>query len=207
MDNIKVNALKNSLSYDAYVELVGSLVDNGSTTGPNQSEGLVNYTKLNFKRMSRWNKTIKVSETLIAAVNSIPFDMKWAVISEAWCGDAAQNIPYIAQLAKASANVEMQIVLRDENLAFMDQYLTNGSRSIPKVVFMKADNLEDLATWGPRPKIVQEKVVEFKKEDASIITFEKFVESIHAWYAKDKNNALENELLVIFHSLKESITA
>ena len=207
MYTTKVTPLKDPISYDVYIEMVKSLVEKGLTTGPDQSEVLINYTKLNFKRMTRLNKTIEVSEELIKAVNSIPFNMKWVVISEAWCGDAAQNLPYIAHLAKASGNVELNIVLRDQNLDLMDQYLTNGSRSIPKVVFMKADTLEEIATWGPRPNIVQEKVVEFKKGNTPNITFEKFSESIHAWYAKDKNNALNNELLVIFHALKESNTA
>lgn len=207
MINTKITALEGSISYDTYIEIVKDLVEKGKTTGTDQSESLVNYTKLNYKRMTRLNKTIKLSEQIIEAVKTLPFNMMWVVITEAWCGDAAQNIPFIAQLAKASANVDLRIVLRDENLEFMDQYLTNGSRSIPKVIFMKADNLEELAIWGPRPEEIQKKMMEYKNNTPVDLPYEKFAESIHAWYAKDKNGALESELLVTFHSIKESLLA
>lgn len=131
--------------------------------------------------------------------------MTWVVIAEAWCGDAAQNIPYIALLAKACENVEMRIVLRDENLEFMDTYLTNGSRSIPKMVVFKTERLEEITTWGPRPDFIQEQVLAFKKEAPADLPYEKFAESIHGWYAKDKNKALDTELFTTFQSIKESI--
>lgn len=206
MKTTNLNAIANSISYDDYIELVSKLVETEATTGPDQTEILVNFTKLNYKRMTRLNKTVHVSDQLVETISKLPFNMKWLVIAEAWCGDAAQNIPYLALLAKACANVEMSVVLRDENLDFMDKYLTNGARSIPKAVIFKADDLEQIATWGPRPDIIQEKVVAFKKEAPADLTYEKFAESIHGWYAKDKNHALELELFAIFNSIKESIS-
>lgn len=205
MKNTNLNAIANSISYDAYIELVGKLVETNATSGPDQSEILVNFTKLNYKRMTRLNKTILVSDQLVESISTIPFNMKWIVIAEAWCGDAAQNIPYLAMLAKACANVEMRVLLRDQNLDFMDNHLTIGARSIPKAVIFKTDDLEEIATWGPRPNFIQEQVVAFKKEAPADLSYEKFAESIHGWYAKDKNHALESELFAIFNSIKESI--
>ena len=199
------SALATAMTYEAYMDMFENLVKTDATTGVDQSEMLVNFTKLNYRRMTRLNKTITVSDKLVAGISEIPFKMKWIIISEAWCGDAAQNIPYIAQLAKACENVELSLVLREENLEFMDQYLTNGGRSIPKVVFLKADGLEEIATWGPRPEIIQNKVVEFQQNAPADVPYEKFAETIHAWYAKNKNDALETELLTISQSLKETI--
>lgn len=204
MKNPKLTAIANSISYDAYIELVGKLVETNATTGNDQSEVLANFTKLNYKRMRRLNKTVQVSDQLVKTVSALPFNMKWVVVAEAWCGDAAQNIPYIALLAEACANVEIRIVLRDENLEFMDNHLTNGARSIPKVIIFKADDLEEIISWGPRPAFIQEQVIAFKKDAPVDLSFEKFAESIHGWYAKDKNHALETELFAIFNSIKES---
>ena len=205
MNNTIAKAFANAMTYDEYMDKFENLVKTDATTGADQSELLVNFTKLNYRRMTRLNKTVKPSEKLIADISEIPFKMEWIIISEAWCGDAAQNIPYVAQLAKACDNVELSIVLRDENLEFMDQYLTNGGRSIPKVIFLKAAGLEEMSTWGPRPEIIQEQVVEFQKNAPEDLSYEKFAETIHAWYAKNKNEALETELLTIFQSLKETI--
>ena len=205
MKNTNLNAIANSISYDAYIEFVGKLVETNATTGPDQSEILVNFTKLNYKRMTRLNKTVNVSDNLVETISALPYNMKWVVIAEAWCGDAAQNIPYLALLAKACPNVEMRVVLRDENLDFMDKHLTNGARSIPKAVIFKTDDLEEIATWGPRPDFIQEQVIAFKKDAPADLSYEKFAESIHGWYAKDKNHALETELFGIFNSIKESI--
>ncbi|NEN22658.1 thioredoxin family protein [Cryomorpha ignava] len=204
MKTTNLNAIANSISYGTYIELVGKLVETNATTGPDQSEVLVNFTKLNYKRMTRLNKTVHVSDQLIETVSSLPFNMKWVVVAEAWCGDAAQNIPYIALLAKACANVEIRIVLRDENLDFMDNHLTKGARSIPKAVIFKADDLKEIASWGPRPAIIQEQVMAFKKDAPIDLSYEKFAESMHGWYAKDKNKSLETELFTIFHSIKET---
>lgn len=205
MKNVSLKAIENSMSYNAYIELIEQLTKTNATTGPDQSEFMVNYTKLNYKRMTRLNKTIVVSNQLVEIISGIPFNMTWVVIAEAWCGDAAQNIPYIAKLAEASANVDLRIVLRDENPEFMDNYLTNGGRSIPKVVIFKTDGLEELTTWGPRPEIIQQQILAYKKDTSPEQDYQKFVESIHAWYTKDKNQALEAELIFLFESVAEQV--
>jgi hypothetical protein len=39
----------------------------------------------------------------------------WLVISEGWCGDAAQLLPIINKMAVESGKIDLRIVLRDEN--------------------------------------------------------------------------------------------
>lgn len=203
--NYTLNAIpEDTMTYDEYIRKVSALVDNKATSGGDQSESLVNYTYLNFRRMSRLNKTIIMDATLIAAAEDYGRKMVWVAITEAWCGDAAQNLPYIAKLANIAANVELKLVYRDEHPAFMDRYLTNGGRSIPKVIAFDVATGEELFVWGPRPHIVQQMVMEYKSlPETEKLPFEKFSESIHGWYAKNKNEALKTELLHILRSLEQ----
>ncbi|MHC8520324.1 thioredoxin family protein [Rossellomorea sp. H39__3] len=71
-------------------------------------------------------------------------------ITEDWCGDAMVNIPILLKLAEA-AGIEVKMILRDENLELMDQYLTNGtSRSIPIFIFIDGEGKERMV-WDRGP--------------------------------------------------------
>lgn len=76
------------------------------------------------------------------------------VLTEDWCGDAMLNLPILLKIAE-KIQMEVRILLRDENLELMDQYLTNGtSRSIPIFIFIN-ENGEEKAVWGPRAEEIQ----------------------------------------------------
>jgi hypothetical protein len=202
MNNSLKSFPENTLTYGEYVRKVHDLVNTKATSGTNQSESLVNYTHLNFRRMTRLNKTIVMDEELVRMVEAHGNKMIWFIITEAWCGDAAQNLPFIAKLSEASSNVELRLVYRDENLNFMDKYLTKGSRSIPKFIALDEATGNELFVWGPRPIPVQKMVTEYKELlEHEKLPFDKFAEGIHSWYAKDKNETLKTELLHIFRSL------
>ena len=122
------------MDYDSYQHLMDTLVEQNKTTGNQQSESLINYTLLNQKRMTRLNKKVKLSEEQIKRIAAFDLPINWTVLTESWCGDAAQILPYINKIAKLNENITLTILLRDENLELMDQHLTNGSRSIPKLI-------------------------------------------------------------------------
>lgn len=82
------------------------------------------------------------------------------VITEDWCGDAMMNNAVLRKIAEA-ADIEARCVYRDKNLELMDQYLTNGARSIPKYIILSEQG-EVLGSWGPRAPEVQ-KFVDSKK--------------------------------------------
>lgn len=190
------------MTYQEYLRKVEEFVDAKATSGINQSESLIKYTQLNFRRMSRLNKTIRLDEEVVRAVEALDKKMKWLVITEAWCGDAAQNIPYIAKLAESSENVELRLVYRDENPDYMYHYLTNGSKSIPKLIAYDDSSGDELFIWGPRPLLVQNMVMEYKAQmNHEKLPFDQFSEKIHHWYFKDKNETLKKELLHIFRNL------
>lgn len=89
-------------------------------------------------------------------------ELRAIVITEDWCGDAMMNVPILLNIAQA-ANIDTRMILRDQNLELMDQYLTNGTaRSIPIFVFIDNQG-EEKAVWGPRAPKVQEFVMEMRK--------------------------------------------
>jgi hypothetical protein len=169
------------------------------TTGSIQEESLIAYAKLNNQRMKRLDKTIRLTEELSAAIVGLKEHMICLVITEGWCGDAAQNIPLIAAMAAVSDKIELRLILRDEHLEVMDEYLTNGSRSIPKMIFLKKADLTELTTWGPRPQTAQKMVLEAKKNPD--MTKEEFTEQVHAWYAKDKTKSMQEEMISLLLSI------
>lgn len=186
--------IEKALSYTKYRQLIDELLNNNQTTGNDHSSvAYVNYTKMNVQRMTRLDKTIKITPELEQAVLKIQERQVWLVITEAWCGDAAQNIPIIAKVAALNPKIDLKLILRDQNLDVMDAYLTNGSRSIPKVIFLN-NKLEELNTWGSRPKAGQEMVTKLKSEGMDSA---KSIEQLHGWYAKNKGIELQKELYEI----------
>lgn len=147
MKKIIEESLERALSYTEYRNLVSTLLTEGKSTGPNQSEDLLNYSKLNDKRMKRLDKTIQLTEETISKIKDVKEPQTWLVLTEGWCGDAAQNIPVIHKIAAENPNINFKLVLRDENLELMDAFLTNGGRSIPKLIALN-EKKEVINTWG-----------------------------------------------------------
>jgi len=185
-------------SYSDYMLLMELVVMEQRTTGPKQSEELNDYTKLNLHRMQRLNKTVVLSESLKIAVGQIQFPQTWYVLTEAWCGDAAQNIPVLAAIAKLNPLVDLQLVLRDENPDLMDLYLTNGGKSIPKLIAVDGA-FNEIFAWGPRPAGAQHMMEEYRKNPVK--SFKEFAEDIHKWYAADKTLSVQKELLDILEGV------
>jgi len=148
------------------------------------------YKKLNAQRSARVFKTFKPGLDLSEVISNISSPQLWMVITEDWCGDSAQNLPYIAEMAKLNPAINLRIISRDENLDIMDLYLTNGtSRSIPKLVAFD-ENGNELFQWGPRPAELVNLISEWKNEGLSK---EEWMPKLHLWYAKNKGEAITRE--------------
>ena len=182
--------VEKSMTYAEYIKLIDDLLLDGKTTGTNQSEAMFNYGKLNRQRMHRLEKTVKLRESLTAKARRVKRKMIWLIITEGWCGDAAQNIPIIEKIAAESENIETRYVLRDENLELMNEYLTNGARSIPKIIALDAGTLEAISSWGPRPKAAMDYFYELKAQNMAKPLM---MENIQRWYLKDKENSIQAE--------------
>jgi hypothetical protein len=191
--------LDGGFSYSEFVELTERLVQENRTTGANQSEEYLAYTRICLQRMIRWNKTSKVSEALEQLLLQVNQPQVWLVITEAWCGDGAQSIPHLAKLADLNPLITIKIVLRDEHPDLMDAYLTNGNRSIPKLIAMTADLQQELFTWGPKPKYLLDLHAAFKQNSEGR-SYSDFLEEVHLWYAKNKQKDLESEIYPLIFS-------
>lgn len=186
------NYIDRSMSYAQYRKLLQDLEAQGKTTGSNQSEKYIHYGKINVQRMARLHKTITLMGELEASAKKIERSYIWLILTEGWCGDAAQNLPVMAMIEEVCPRVELKLLLRDENLDLMDQYLTNNGRSIPKLICVEKESLKELFTWGPRPEAAQELMLQLKANDVS---YEDRSLAIQKWYNMDKTLSLQNELL------------
>ena len=160
----------------------------------------MDYSKLNWSRMNRWFKTGKLSESLVELIKQIELPMQWITITEPWCGDAAHNIPFIEKLARENALISVRYVLRDTEPFLINDYLTEGTKSIPKLIIRNAQG-KDLATWGPRPAGCQELYAALKKEAA---TFDTIKIEIQNWYNENKGVAIQQELTQTLAAILEN---
>lgn len=193
MKEITPELLQDAYTYEAYKNLIDELLEKGMTTGENQSEAMTHYAMMGRKRMQKWDKIASLDEELNDQITSMTQPITLLVITEGWCGDAAQIIPFLNKMEKANPQkLTMRLVLRDENTALMDQFLTHGARSIPKVIALNPEDLSVLGDWGPRPEPIQKEFLENKKTQA--LSGTDFAEHMHLWYAKDKGQALQQEL-------------
>ena len=184
--------IEKGVSYATYREDVQQMAEEGSTSGNSKSESLINYTKLNNRRMKRWDKTLKVPSDLVERIKTFNSKVTWLVITESWCGDAAHLLPVFNELVSLNDSIDLKIVFRDENEELMDRFLTNGSRSIPKLIITDA-NYEVITTYGPRPNTLTKMVDDFKKEHGKLT--DEFKQELQVWYNRDKGLTTMDELV------------
>jgi thiol-disulfide isomerase/thioredoxin len=192
MKQIIENSLEKSISYKEYRNMVSDLLANGKSTGPVQSESLLNYSQLNERRMNRLDKTIRLSEETIAKAKDVQEPVTWLVLTEGWCGDAAQTLPIISKIADESEKIDLKIVLRDENEELMNEFLTNGGKSIPKLVALNKNN-EVIDSWGPRPSVPTHMVADYKVQHGALDA--EFKKDLQVWYNKDKGRNTQEDLM------------
>ena len=189
------NYIKKSMTFAEYIRLIDDLLLTGKTTGENQSEAMFNYGKLNRQRMKRLGNTVKLNESLKEKARSVKRKMIWLIITEGWCGDAAQNIPVIEKIVAENVNIETRYVLRDENLELMDAYLTNNARSIPKLICLDAETFEEIGTWGPRAKTAMNYFYEMREQG---IEKPQMMENLQRWYLQDDEQSIQKEFENLF---------
>ncbi|AWI24802.1 thioredoxin family protein [Flavobacterium pallidum] len=198
MKNTITKGLAESISYDGYRSMVTTLLSENKSTGHGQSEALTHYSRMNETRMNRLEKTVLISEKNASAMQSLASRFTWLVISEGWCGDAAQILPVLEKLAKLSDKVTLKIVLRDEHPELMDLFLTHNTRSIPKLIVLDENNAVK-TTWGPRPKAALDLVADYKRENGVFDDAGKT--ALQLWYTKDKGASIQDEMVAIMAGL------
>lgn len=197
------SSLLRSMSYQSYRDLVKQLAEDNSNTGIEKTEILANYTKLNDKRMKRWDKTIKISDVAKNRIAQFEHNITWLVITESWCGDAAHVVPALNKVAELNTNINFRVVLRDVNPELMDAFLTHGNKAIPKVIMIDNETGEVLNTYGPRPTEATNYVKRFKAKHGALTP--EFKEDLQHWYNNDKGQNVIEDVTLMLCKLEPSV--
>lgn len=185
-------SLKKAISYEEYRRLVTNHVEKGTSSGPNQSEALSNYTLLNNSRMKRLDKTIKIKNDITKKFQNYKGDLTWLVLTESWCGDAAHSMPVMNKLVQLTPNIEFKVVQRHENVELMNEFLTNGKMAIPKLIVYDNNKNEVINNWGSKPSKVVEMIEDIKKIQGKLTS--EFKIELQVWYNKDKGKNISEDL-------------
>lgn len=195
MKDIIHDAVAKAMSYDQYNLLFQQLVAENRTTGEETQEK-IDYTKLNFSRTKRLDKTARVDDDYAEVFSAFENSQIWLVVSEPWCGDAAQTLPFFNKIAELSDRIDLKIVLRDENPELMDLFLTNGARSIPMLIILD-EELNVIEKWGPRSSEATKLVTDYKEKHGVLDAA--FKEQLQVWYNNNKGKAIVSELAEIMN--------
>lgn len=192
MTTLLKNTCQQGMNYDTYKAFIRNLVQLKKTTGYDTSESKIELTKLNASRLKRLDKTISISEEAVEHFRNISSEQTWLLIAESWCADAVHTIPVLHKITSVNPKLNLKIVLRDENDELMSHFLTNGARSIPKLLILDEDyNVID--TWGPRSKNATELVVNYKEEQGVID--DTFKRNLQIWYNQDLGRSIVDDLV------------
>lgn len=156
------NYWQNAITFDEYLKIAEERFHNN----PNKNDEYQEYYELGLQRTHRTIKTYKVDAEQLQKLESKNFNGKILIISEPWCGDASATVPAVSKFFEA-AGVEVRIFLRDSDLSLINQFQTNGTQSIPKVIIMN-DDFSVKADWGPRPQFGNDLLKKFKENPETL---------------------------------------
>ena len=178
------------INWYEYLSSFEDILSRKLTKKPYDNVTYLEYVKLNKSRMNRWLRTGLLKGSTQQTIEKIREVQNWYIITEPWCGDAAHIVPFIYLLSELNQNIKLTLILRDSEPEWIERYLTNGSRSIPKLI-VRNNYDEDLFTWGPRPKECQLLISELKKQQ---ISDEEIKKCAQEWYNKNKGISLQEEI-------------
>ena len=194
MDNKKLIEIVNTkgISFEQFnTQADVSLIDIDESPMNDTDRKKLGFTQLNQRRTSRIFKSYKINDKIKNVISSIHEQQTWMILTEDWCGDSAQTVPYLYKISKLNDLIDLRILYRDDNLDIMDKYLTNGGRAIPKLVAFDKD-MNELFQWGPRPEEAKILVAQWRAEGD---TKDQFNEKLHLWYGRNRGKAVEEDLL------------
>ena len=180
----------NAISYEQYLKDTEQKVSELKDSTSQEDQDFYNYYNLGVTRMNRLNKTYKPQEDLLDVLHQKNFEGKILIIAEGWCGDASMIIPVISHFFEGKN--EVKITYRDQN-DLIDQFLTNGGKSIPIAVILDKNN-QVLGHWGPRPNGGTELLNQYKANPEEY-TKEQFHNDLQVYYSRNKGKDIIEEIL------------
>ncbi len=192
-----------TFSYREFLEWSKELTDAEQTSGPQQESHLIEYTALNHTRMERIEKRAKLNDELENKIDQIENPQHWVFLTETWCGDSAQNLPVIGKASEyAGDKIQLTIALRDQNTHLIEQYIPTLGMAIPRILALDEDD-ELLAQWGSRPQPAQAFIDKWKANPETV-SKKAVQKEMQLWYAKNKHQALQQELITFIEKAKKA---
>ena len=182
--------MENTTNWEGYLEKFEEILAKEIQQPPYDNPAYLDYLKLNRSRQKRWIKTANINDELTQVIKNIDEKQTWYLITEPWCGDAAHNCPFIYLMSELNSNITLKIIWRDTPPIMIEDYLTNGGKSIPKLIIRNKNEI-DLCVWGPRPKACQVLFEELKTKGAE---FEEQKIELQNWYNVNKGVDIQKEL-------------
>ena len=188
---MKTEIMQNTTDWEGYLNAFNTILTAETPLQPYDNPAYLDYVKLNNSRQKRWLKTGQLAADLIDKIKRIDQPQTWYIITEPWCGDAAHSIPFLKLMSEQNPLITVKMVWRDTPPLMIENYLTNGGKSVPKLIVRDAEE-NDLYTWGPRPAPCQEIYLEMKERNAP---FEEQKVVLQNWYNNDKGATLQKEFI------------
>lgn len=179
------------MDFDEYLSYFEDILSNPDAHEMYKDKEYYDYTKLNYTRMNRWLSKFEPSQEMKSIIDSIQEHQHWIVITEPWCGDAAHSVAQLYKIVKDNEIIDFEIQLRDSAPFLIDDYLTNGTKSIPKLI-IRNEVGHDLFVWGARPQAATELLEKLKAENRDK---EEINTKIQQWYNQDAGAAIQQELI------------
>lgn len=176
-----------AISYNQYLTETKEIVANPKT---DEQKDFLEYYKLGVQRMDRMAHVYKPNEDQVKRFAKKHFKGKILIISEGWCGDASQVLPVVVKFFE---QYEIRISYRDQEPSLIGDFLTNGAKSIPVVLFLD-NNYKVISHWGPRPKYGMELLAKHKANPEKY-TNDDFHNDVQVYYAKNKGLDTIEEIL------------
>ena len=132
-----------------------------------------------------------VTPDLITRMRALPEKRRLLVVTEDWCSDSANTVPYIARLVDgAPERLEIRLINSQLGKTLMEAHRTpDGRAATPTVVVLGADG-RVIGVWTERPSSVQTWFLE--KQNT---TMQKALhDELLAWYAKDAGTTTVAEI-------------
>ena len=132
-----------------------------------------------------------VTPDLMTRMRALPEKRRLLVVTEDWCSDSANTVPYIARLVDgAPERLEIRLINSQLGKTLMEAHRTpDGRAATPTVVVLGADG-RVIGAWTERPSSVQTWFLE--KQNT---TMQKALhDELLAWYAKDAGTTTVAEI-------------
>lgn len=200
LNELSILTKRSLMKWNEYMDMFNEILGSKLKDPPYDSDEYIEYVKLNWSRIKRWNKTGALLRETIDSFHSVRDTQNWILITEPWCADAANIAPMLNKIASLSPKIHFHIKLRDSS-ALIENYLTDGTRSIP-ILIVRNNAARDLYVWGPRPKGCKELVGEVKKSGGNS---QEIKTAVQQWYNDDKGVSVQNELIALNEKLRNMI--